>query len=109
MPGFDGSGPAGTGPMTGFGRGYCIGHAETGAGYVPRFGRGGGYGRRCCFYKAGLPRRAGWYRGASSAAAAYAPPVDKETELHLLKEQVVNLESALEQARKRIKALEQGE
>lgn len=34
MPGFDGTGPAGMGPMTGGGRGWCspYGHAYTGYG-----------------------------------------------------------------------------
>jgi len=30
MPGFDGTGPRGTGPMTGGGRGYCVLPVKTG-------------------------------------------------------------------------------
>lgn len=44
MPGFDGTGPQGQGSMTGGGFGRCTGN--TGAGMRPRFGRGGGWGRR---------------------------------------------------------------
>jgi hypothetical protein len=44
MPGFDGTGPRGMGPMTGGGRGYCS-HRGVGLGWAPRWGRGrGGYG-----------------------------------------------------------------
>lgn len=53
MPGFDGTGPAGMGPMTGWGRGYCSTSPAT---YAPTpiygpanqwtgFGRGFGRGR----------------------------------------------------------------
>lgn len=67
MPGFDGTGPAGQGPMTGGGRGYCVrpvgtpGAQNTGfspfnwvrnlwtgsayPGVRPFGGRGGGMGR----------------------------------------------------------------
>ena len=44
MPGFDGTGPQGQGPMTGGGFGRCTDNA--GYGMRPRFGRGGGWGRR---------------------------------------------------------------
>ena len=42
MPGFNGTGPQGNGPFTGWGRGMC---AQTGSGVV--VGRGMGQGRRC--------------------------------------------------------------
>jgi len=38
MPGFDGTGPMGAGPMTGGARGFCY---PANAGYAPRFYRGG--------------------------------------------------------------------
>jgi hypothetical protein len=40
MPGFDGTGPRGTGPMTGGGRGFCALPV-----YGPRPGYGTGFGR----------------------------------------------------------------
>jgi len=46
MPGFDGTGPRGMGPMTGGGRGYCRPWGSR-AGQAPGWGRGrgrGGYG-----------------------------------------------------------------
>ncbi len=63
MPGFDGTGPAGQGQMSGGGRGYCAVSlngvdARPGNGRGS-FGRGGGRGFRNCFYATGLP---GWMR-----------------------------------------------
>jgi hypothetical protein len=54
MPGFDGTGPRGMGPMTGGGRGFCNPYNTAygmGFGYRPGFGlpigrgRGGGFAR----------------------------------------------------------------
>ena len=42
MPGFDGTGPMGAGPMTGGGRGFCN---PAYAGYGQGYGGGFGYGR----------------------------------------------------------------
>jgi hypothetical protein len=47
MPGFDGTGPSGMGPMTGWGQGYCN-PSRTGYEQVPALGagyRGATYGR----------------------------------------------------------------
>ncbi len=83
MPGFDGTGPLGYGPMTGGGRGYCVTYlgpydsrawvgwgigrrrAFFGGGGRGWFGRGGGRGWRNWYYATGLP---GWAR------AQYAYP-----------------------------------
>lgn len=45
MPGFDGTGPRGMGPMTGGGRGFCLSGRRLDASYPYRFhrGMGGGY------------------------------------------------------------------
>ncbi|MBM4464131.1 MAG: hypothetical protein FJ014_00950 [Chloroflexi bacterium] len=75
MPGFDGTGPAGMGPMTGGGRGWCNPYSPLYAGYGPypapyayrAPGAGwptGGYGFRP--YGFGRPRwgmRGFWGRG----------------------------------------------
>lgn len=109
MPGFDGTGPRSTGPMMGRGRGYCLSYVDTGVDFAPGLGRGGGRGRRYCNNVANSPRWAGSRQGTFPTGAVYAPPVSGEQELGLLKEQVGNLENALEQAKKRIKELENKE
>lgn len=40
MPAYNGMGPQGAGPMTGWGRGYCMTYINRGAGFVPGYGRG---------------------------------------------------------------------
>jgi len=46
MPGGDGTGPVGLGPMTGRRTGYCAGYSAPGyANTIPGRGRGFGYGR----------------------------------------------------------------
>ena len=68
MPGFDGTGPRGMGPMTGGGRGFC---SPWGLGSGYGFGRGGGFGFRGSsppwpfvgIGRGGLPR--GAYFGAA--------------------------------------------
>jgi len=67
MPGGDGTGPGGFGPMTGRAAGYCAGYPVPGfmnpipgRGYGG-WGRGGGWGRRNSFYATGMP---GWQRAA---------------------------------------------
>ena len=62
MPGFDGTGPAAGGPMTGWGRGYCNSAASYGLERsLPRRGVGLSYGRgrgyRHIYRETGLPRR----------------------------------------------------
>jgi hypothetical protein len=65
MPGGDGTGPGGMGPMTGRAAGFCAGYPVPGymnpvggRGYWG-WGRGGGWGRRNWYYATGLP---GWQR-----------------------------------------------
>ena len=68
MPGGDGTGPGGMGPMTGRAAGYCAGYPVAGfmnpvggRGYWGWGRGGGGRGRRNRFYATGLT---GWQRGA---------------------------------------------
>jgi hypothetical protein len=68
MPAFDGTGPYGAGPMTGWGRGFCSprgsayapyqswGPGYRGLAYGPGFGRGRGFRR-------GFGPGMGWGRG----------------------------------------------
>ncbi len=86
MPGFDGTGPQDTGPMTGHGRGYCMGYVA-----------------------AGLPSRTGWAPGYRPVVAAFVPTASGQHELNFFKEQASYLEKALEEVKKRIKELESKE
>ena len=87
MPGGDGTGPGGMGPMTGRAAGYCAGYPVpgymnpiSGRGYFGRgrgmgfFGRGGGRGFRNWNYATGLPGSAGYGMGlpAGGGQAAYS-------------------------------------
>ena len=122
MPGGDGTGPAGMGPMTGRASGYCAGYPVPGfmnpgpgRGFWGR-GRGGGWGRRNWFHATGLT---GWQRAAmgyapfagaappvSPYAAPFAPAMTAEQELDGLKGQAEYFADALDGIRKRIAELE---
>jgi hypothetical protein len=107
MPGFNGMGPQGLGPMTGRGRGYCMFNTASGINFVPGFGfgRARGKGWRNCYYATGLPGWARFAQGTASGGAA-SSLLSGEEELNLLKEQAFRMESALERTKKRIKELE---
>jgi len=108
MPGFDGTGPRGQGPMTGGGRGYCV----MPAGEVARpFGTGvyggkvGGRGWRNCFYATGLP---GWMRAqrGMQAFGGVGRVLSKEDELSSLKSQAEYLKKELDAVQTRVQELE---
>jgi len=124
MPGGDGTGPAGMGPMTGRAAGYCAGYPVPG--YMnPVGGRGfrgwgrglgGGRGWRNWFYATGLT---GWQRAAmgwpafggvvppvTPYAAPLGPTMSTEQQLDVLKGQAEYFEDALDGIRKRIAELE---
>ena len=114
MPGGDGTGPMGMGPMTGRGAGHCAGFAVPGvvngvlSGGIPGRGRGGRRGWRNMFYATGLP---GWVRvglGAAGAALAAGAPrgMTREQELDALKQQAHQAANVLESIRQRISELE---
>jgi hypothetical protein len=120
MPGGDGTGPVGMGPMTGRAAGYCGGYPMPGfanrAG-VPvfgGFGRRGGRGRRNWFYATGVPgwQRAGWGQpafgvGGGYPPAAFTPAVaDPRQQIDVLKHQADSLAGALDEINKRISDLE---
>ncbi|OGS27947.1 MAG: hypothetical protein A2297_08095 [Elusimicrobia bacterium RIFOXYB2_FULL_48_7] len=109
MPGGDGTGPRGLGPMTGGGRGFCVVPVSEGespfsgrqfrGGFRGRGGRGRGY--RHCFYATGLP---GWAR------AGYSYPQDvqgnNKSDLTVLKEEAAMLKRDLEDVQGRINSME---
>ena len=109
MPGFDGTGPMGQGPMTGGGRGYCAmpvniaGGRPFGKGAF--YGRGGGRGWRNCFYATGLP---GWMRAqrGMQAFGGFDRTVSKEDELVTLKSQAAYLKDELDAIQTRVQDLE---
>ena len=123
MPGGDGTGPGGMGPMTGRAAGYCAGYAVPGfmnpipgRGFWGRGRGGGGWGRRNRFYATGLTgwQRAGYgypaFGGAMPYGAPYAAPVaptvTAQQELDQLKGQAEYFEDALDGIKKRIEELE---
>ena len=81
MPGLDGTGPRGMGPMTGRGRGFCVLKLPSGAGN-PVIG------------SAGWP---GW---------AVARPLEGETDLAQLRSHARHIEAVLTGIRSRIERLE---
>jgi len=108
MPGFDGTGPMGQGPMTGGGRGYCVvplGAAgrQSEKGFF--YGRGAGRGWRNCFYATGLP---GWMRAQKGMQAfgGFGRAVSKEDDVEMLKSQADFLKQQLDDTQARIKDLE---
>ncbi len=94
MPGFDGTGPRGMGPMTGGGRGFCspwgIGAAFRAYGVSPRTGYGYPY------YGAG---------STTPGAVPFAPQMTREQELDFLKNQAQAMRGQLEQIEARVQQL----
>jgi hypothetical protein len=97
MPGGNGMGPMGVGPMTGGGRGLCARSAGTSRG-VGRLGGQGGRGRRNQFYATGLT---GLQRMYSAQ-----PGISEKEESELLKKQVTYLSGELEAVRSRLTQLQ---
>ena len=110
MPRGDRTGPAGMGPMTGRGMGYCAnypvpGFANVGTGYGVGRGFGGGRGRG---FRQGPPAPGfGLGRGGlprSMEFAEYQP--NEGDELSVLREQGKNLETELKSIKERISTLD---
>ncbi len=87
MPGFDGTGPGGMGPMTGGGRGFCSPWGVRSAGYA--------YGNYAS-------RPYGYYR---YGYGAYSPQVSAKQELEFLKDQASALRGQLSTIESRIEEL----
>jgi len=125
MPGGDGTGPAGMGPMTGRAAGYCAGYPIAGymnpAGGRPfGFGRGFGRGRSRGYYGAApygaTPYAAAPYGAAPYATAPWAGYADPytgapapEQEITALKRHAEALSAALDAVRARIGKVEKTE
>ncbi len=108
MPGFDGTGPLGQGPMTGWGRGFCAPGARR-YGYRslgPRgFGRGRGWGRG---WGRGLGLGRGWGRGWGRGLGWWRGPawLTPEEEKAFLEDEVAFLEKEINDMRQRLAELE---
>ncbi len=94
MPGFDGSGPVGQGPMTGRGLGYCnTSYRGVGYGRGIGFGRGFGRGFGLGF---GRGRGFGFGRGMGYWGYGYSQPVPSlEAERAYLEDRAAYLEEEL--------------
>ena len=116
MPGGDGTGPGGMGPMTGRAAGFCAGYPTPG--YANPIGGRGYWGRG-----RGFGRGFGWGRGAYGGPAwgGYANPYavyamgypaafgaapDPEQEQAALRQQSQYLQESLDAINKRIEELE---
>ena len=105
MPGFDGTGPRGMGPMTGGGRGFCspwgIGAAFAGSRTPPRVRYGyPPYGW------AGAPYPSYGAPTTAPGTASFAPQMTREQELDFLKNQAQAMRGQLEQIEARVRDLE---
>ena len=105
MPGFNGTGPQGMGPMTGGGRGFCspwgVGAAFAGYGTPPRMGYG--YPR---YGWAGAPYPSYGAPTNTPVATPFAPQMTREQELDFLKNQAQAMRGQLKQIEARARDLE---
>jgi len=119
MPGGDGTGPGGMGPMTGRAAGFCAGYSVPGyanpvggRGMGMGFGRGrgGGFGRGRGFgwgrVGYGMPAYGGTVNPYAYGGVPFAPTVAPQQELDSLKGQAEYLEDALDGIKKRIEELD---
>jgi len=111
MPGFNGSGPMGAGPMTGWGRGLC--GRPAGAGNLPATGRGYGFGYgRGMGFRRGAGRGLG--RGYGPAAGGYGTlpetgygyPASKADQIEMLRSNAEAMQNSLEAIQQKIAELE---
>ena len=106
MPGFDGTGPRGQGPLSGGGRGYCAVPVGTGTErFAYGFGGGRGRGNRYRLYATGVPGCMRGGRGMGFGQAGNRPEPDKER----LKQQEEFLKQQLEAVQASIAAMDKKE
>ena len=124
MPGFDGTGPRGMGPMTGGGRGFCSPWGQGrrrgfGIGVVPHRMAGRWAARWMPYqypyegpaytgYPADIPQR-GYGVGVAETmpgAMPFTPQMSREQELDFLKSQAEAIKEQLQQIESRVHDLE---
>jgi hypothetical protein len=104
MPGFDGTGPRGMGPMTGGGRGFC---SPRGIGAAFRAGVSPPYPQvPYPFYRGSFPYGGAMpYEGSAPYGMPFAPQMNGEQEVDFLKKEAQAMREQLEQIESRIKGL----
>ncbi len=110
MPGGNGSGPFGAGPMTGRAMGYCAGYSVPGYMNSPMGGMGRGRGRgrgfRNRYFMTGQP---GWAGGAGAfvpyPAQTFRPPT-KQDYIQDLQQEAEYLENDLKQIKSQLAELQ---
>jgi hypothetical protein len=110
MPGRNGTGPQGMGPMTGRGMGVCSGNPQPYTGYGYGYGRGFGGGfARGMGYGRGLGFGGGRFRGRFAgypAGPVYGTALsDPQSEKTYLEGEANAMQTALEQIKKRLDQL----
>ena len=95
MPGFDGTGPRGLGPMTGGGRGFCA---------VPLPMAWPTYSGRGAYHPYGVPWGTPYYGAGPTTPSAvpFAPQMTREQELDFLKSEAEALREQLKELEARI-------
>jgi len=98
MPGFDGTGPRGMGPMTGGGRGFCA---------VPLPAAGPAYRGGVVYPPYGAPGGVSYYGGGPAVPGGmpFASQVTKEQQLGFLKSQAEMMRDQLGEIEARIQEL----
>jgi len=107
MPGGNGTGPAGAGPMTGRAMGFCAGFSVPGyANFGGGRGMGMGRGARMGMGRGrGFGQGFGWAAGTANPYLATQSPTS-EQELEALKGQFSYFENSLKETKKRIDELQ---
>lgn len=98
MPGFDRTGPMGAGPMTGGGRGRCLG-ADVAYGRPYFRNRGAGNGR-------GMGYSCGFGRGGWNRAVNATYPMSAGEEINRLKAEAAFIKNDLDRINRQISNLE---
>ena len=119
MPGFDRTGPAGMGPMTGWGRGSCGSRGYSGGGqrfwgYGRGYGRGWGRGWRHRCWATGMPGWGQMYppprgRYYGPGEPDFGPSYSQEDEVAALKEEAAWLRQELNAIEQRLSEIETGQ
>jgi hypothetical protein len=103
MPRGDGTGPLGAGPRSGRAAGFCARSEAPGFATAPGFGRRSGLGRgRGRFGRGGGGFGRGFRAGRPPAGLPFGAVASPEAEGEILEQEARELESSLEQVRRRL-------